>query len=109
MTYGKVDLTQNPTVEDLANLFAQCDDSAGHHILWVDNSGSVFIDLLPEDKTPAWWAINFDGKYKFRWETFVRGNGYVGIGAGNDEEYVEKQLKKLIEHWTQGKSDYIDY
>lgn len=109
MTYGKVDITKNPTVEDLAKLFAQCDDKAGHHILWVDHDGNVFIDLLRHDRTPAWWGEEFDGKYKFRWETFVSGNGYVGKDAAQDSEYVKEKLKALMNDWKQNKKGYVDY
>ena len=48
-----MNLAQNPTRDELNDLFAACDDNAAHHILWVGHNGEVHLDRLPDDLTPA--------------------------------------------------------
>jgi hypothetical protein len=104
-----LNLEDNPKPEQLAQLLAECDDNAGHHIIWVDYEGNVFIDMVPNNLTPAGWAEQNWGLYKFRFETAQKGNGYVGKEAAKDKEYVKNELESLIEHWKSGETGYIDY
>ena len=82
------------TEHDFATLLASVDDSADHHILWVTTSGLVRLSACGT-LTPAGWEAHHAPELKFRWETFVAGNGYCGAKAAADRGYVRKQLAEL--------------
>ncbi|MFC6479418.1 hypothetical protein ACFQDN_26810 [Pseudomonas asuensis] len=42
----------NPTLDDLKQLYASCKDKNDHHILWICSSGKVHIDRLPANVDP---------------------------------------------------------
>jgi hypothetical protein len=94
---------------DLCQLLSSCDDLEGHHIIWVDNNGNVDIALLPKKLTPAGWANSMKDKIKFRYETLVSGNGYVGFEAAKDKKYVKELYKDLMKDWGKNRTGYIDY
>ncbi len=96
-------------IEDLIVLIEKCDDSAGHHILWVDFQGNVFIDLLAEKETPIEFENKMNGKLKFRYETYGRGNGYVGKKASEDLFSMNILFKDLLKDWEDNRTGYIDY
>ena len=47
-----MNLNNKPTKHQLQALLLACDDTAGHHVLWVDHLGEVQITLLVEE-SPA--------------------------------------------------------
>ena len=102
-----MNLNNNPTKQELSALFAQCDDEAGHHILWVSNSGNVKIDLLV-NTIPAKWAKDHENLYKFRLETWVQGNGYTGQDASRNANWIDRIYESITEHWAKGTNGYID-
>jgi hypothetical protein len=104
-----VNLTNNPTCAELADLLAGCDDAAASHVLWVTNSGEVHLDPLPTGVTPAGYERLHEKELKFRWETFHRGNDYVGPNAARDEAWVAKLLAELEHLWNSGFRGYSDY
>ena len=46
-----MNLDDNPTIEQLRELLRSCDDSAGHHVLWVKKTGDVELSRIPKDRT----------------------------------------------------------
>jgi hypothetical protein len=48
-----MNLNSNPTIADQCALFAAANDSAGHHVLWVDNLGEVHLSCIPTGLSPA--------------------------------------------------------
>lgn len=102
-----MNLTNNPTIQQLSKLLAPFDDTAGHHVLWVSKSGDVNITLLNglspigfEQSTPS---------MALRYETFNAGNGYVGQGAAGDLNYLHRILNDLIEGWNNYSGHDVDY
>lgn len=106
-----MNLNQNPTKEQLKDLFRVADDEAGHHILWVDVDGKVHVTLLPETVTPSGWEDAFPTT-RFRFETFCVGNGYVGPDAADDDDHVNMFYHWLVKTWAgrgQGnKAEFVD-
>lgn len=86
------------TDAEIGQLFAGVDDRASHHVLWVDNHGTVHLDPVPSSGSSE----------RFRLETFVCGNGYVGPEAASDLVYVSKMRRNLETLWRQGARGYID-
>jgi hypothetical protein len=78
------------------------DDDAGHHIIWVARNGEVHIDRLPEQMTSAQFATKNKEVIKFRLETCDRGNGYTGLSAADDKQWVEMLFNGLISNWDNG-------
>jgi hypothetical protein len=97
------------TLQELTGLYAALDDEAAHHVLWVDHSGEIHIDPIPDNLTPVGFAAKIGSALKFRWETWVIGNGYVGTKAAKDRKYMEKQLAELKRDWARGVTGYVDY
>ena len=48
-----MNLKDNPSLDELKEMFASCNDDAGHHVLWVGKSGEVNLSVIPKDLTPA--------------------------------------------------------
>lgn len=102
-----MNLNNNPTAQQLSALMARCDDNAGHHVLWVSKSGDVEISLL-NDQGP----IGFEeetSSMAIRYETFQRGNSYVGIDAANDANHVNSVLKHLTTEWEKYSGKGVRY
>lgn len=106
-----MNLNNNPTKEQLKDLFRPLNDEAGHHILWVDNSGEVRVTLLPDDINPVGWESKFPTT-RFRFETFCVGNGYVGPEAAEDENHVTMHFNWLMRTWANRgagtKAEFVD-
>ena len=103
-----MNLNSNPTIEQLRELIRRCDDSAGHHVLWVKKSGDLELTKIPEDQTP----VGFEKAHpdmQIRFETFQAGNEYVGPEAADDDEWIAELFDSLIEKWHQakGKSEVV--
>ncbi|EAM8994566.1 hypothetical protein E1L19_08660 [Salmonella enterica subsp. enterica] len=92
-----MNLNNNPTAQQLSQLLSVCNDDAGHHILWVSKTGDVSVTLI-NDIGPIGFEQNTPSM-AMRYETFQRGNKYVGQEAANDESYVNRLLKDLINEW----------
>ncbi len=92
-----MNLNNNPTVQQLSQLLAVCNDDAGHHILWVSKTGDVSVTQI-NDIGPIGFEQN-TSSMAMRYETFQRGNNYVGQEAANDNDYVNKVLKDLMNEW----------
>jgi hypothetical protein len=103
-----MNLNKNPRRTELQELFAACDDTAGHHVLWVSQAGEVKLTLLPEDLTPLGWGKQMGDTVKFRYETFQCGNDYVGQAASEDKNQIDRLFASLKENWAKGVKGYID-
>jgi hypothetical protein len=93
----------------MAVLLADCDDASASHILWVTKSGEVHLDPLPAGLTPVGFERLHEKELKFRWETFYRGNDYVGQNAARDEAWVAKLLAELGHLWNSDFRGYSDH
>lgn len=102
-----MNLNKNPTTSELATLYAACDDTNANHVLWVDDDGAVHITPVPEGVPPGQLAKQLPG-LRFRYETAIAGNGYVGAKAAEDEAYVSRMLSHLVRDWREGLRGYSD-
>lgn len=101
-----MNLTKNPTIDDLKKLLATKEDTAGDHVIWTDNHGEVHIDTLPEDKGPGW--ISTMPMFRLRYETLARENGYVGEQAAKDKNWTEALFATLTRDWKNRLTGYSD-
>lgn len=92
-----MNLNSNPTINDLSALIAMFNDNNGNHMLWVDNSGDVHINLLTG--TTSIDFQNATPTMAIRYETFQQGNNYVGLSASKDRDYISRTLNDLITEW----------
>ena len=103
-----MNLAEKPTQAELARLMSQCDDKSASHVLWVSYSGEVHLDPLPDELTPIGFERLHQRELKFRWETFVQGNDYVGPNAAKDKAWVAKVFAELEHLWKGDFSGYSD-
>lgn len=96
-----MNLNDNPTKEQLAELLRACDDRAGRHVLWVDRAGDVFVTPVPGDDLPAFVASRPDVKMWLR--EFAAGEGFVGPGAADDVGWVEDLFLAVTQEWPKAR------
>ena len=95
-----MNLDNNPTVEELSDLLKQCDDEAGHHVLWVAKNGEVHLSRIPKAADP----IEFQSpEMQLRYAVFEAGNEYVGPDAAEDKTWVEELFDALVHEWPNAK------
>jgi hypothetical protein len=93
-----LNLNQSPTKGQLVSLIAECDDMAGHHVIWVNSAGDVNIDVVPQNLTPVGFEES-KPEMRMRYPTFVCGNDYVGSEAAKDDMHVSRIFNSLVEMW----------
>jgi len=96
-----MNLNASPTKEQLRQLLAPCNDLSGHHLLWADRSGNVRLSLVEELDPVTFQQAHPD--MQLRYETFQKGNEYVGPAASNDEEWISQLLESLLQEWAKAK------
>jgi hypothetical protein len=92
--------TKDLTFKKVRSFIASSDDSIARQIR-VTAGGIAFVS----DTTGA---QNIEG-LAFRFESYDAGNGYLGIEASEDNNWVNEVLDILKENWPKPKADYIDY
>lgn len=97
-----MNLDNNPTKEQLADLLRACDDRAGHHVLWVDRGGEAHVTPVSADCSPAEFRQDHpDAQLQF--DVFEPGHNYVGPGAADDHFWVEDVFIALLDEWAKAK------
>jgi hypothetical protein len=91
---------QNLSVSELAELLATKDDSANRQ-LRVSHSGQ--LGLYNYDDRPN------ESDYKFWFAVWCEGNGYSGVAAAADKEYVTRIHYEVCEANKSGSVGLIDY
>ncbi len=101
-----MNLNSNPTPQQLRQLLAQCEDTAGNHVVWVKKSGEVDVTRISSDLSPSKFRQNHPDM-QMRCETFMAGNEYVGPDAAANDEWVSELLDRLVSEWqtAKGKPD----
>ena len=97
-----MNLNTNPTVEELRELLKRCDDSAGHHVLWVSRAGDVELSHIPKTAPPN-GQLNGQHDMQMCFETFQAGNEYVGPDAADDKEWLAELFDNLVKEWPNAK------
>ena len=82
----------NPSREQLKEVIVRGNDK-------VDNILILRTDELFEIIQAAWGGAVEHLEYMSRWETFDRGNDYVGIYSSNDNWLIDKLMKWADEMW----------
>ncbi len=87
------------TIEQFRSMIANASDEIDHQ-LRVFYGGYVYISkkIASEDITGL----------KFMWETYDATNGYTGVIAASDEDYIAEMYNELKWEWDNGSMGYID-
>ena len=102
-----MNLNDQPTIDDLAQLFATRKDSLDNHILWVCEAGEVRIECLPADQQEQDF-VSQRPNLRTRLRTYRRGQGYVGRRAAADRDFMGSVLSTLQHEWTRPRSQGND-
>jgi hypothetical protein len=103
-----MNLNASPSKAQLRQLLARQDDRAGHHVLWVDTKGDVHLSLVPAGLSATEFEQACPGMC-LRYETFQKGNEYVGPAAAADEEWVSHLFESLLQEWAGRSRDGVEY
>ncbi|MCU7646024.1 MULTISPECIES: hypothetical protein [Pseudomonas] len=93
-----MNLNNQPTIDELARMFAARKDSHDSHILWVAKSGQVHIDCLSPHNHEAEFDRN-NQELAARLKMYRRGQGYVGKKAAADKDFIGRVLETLKTEW----------
>lgn len=86
------------TIDQLRDLIVAGDDSH-HNQLRITSSREIFLsDIVGLE--------HLEGIIG-RFETFVAGNGYVGLNAALDQQFIES-LYTAIQTWKKSPCSYVD-
>jgi hypothetical protein len=99
-TLASFSLLETPTPDDLRALLAVLDDSAGHHILWIDRAAKVHATCLDAGTPPSVWLRDHEREVLFELGTFCTQNGDVGPTAAADDAWVLRLYTDLMRRWT---------
>jgi len=94
-----MNLNNQPTIDELAQLFAAQKDSLDSHILWISKSGQVHIDCLSPNAHEAEFDQN-NQNLLARLKMYRRGQGYVGKKAAADKDFIANVLQTLKQAWA---------
>ncbi|OCT29779.1 hypothetical protein [Pseudomonas putida] len=94
-----MNLNNNPTIDQLARLFAARKDSLDDHLLWVSQTGEVRLDRLPANTVEDESDLHMPDSMCARFKVYRRGQGYVGKKAAADTQFVERVLMTLQQEW----------
>lgn len=86
------------TIDQLRDLIAAGDDSH-HNQLRITSSREFFLSDIV--------GLEHLEEIIGRFETFVAGNGYVGLNAALDQQFIES-LYTAIQTWKKSPCSYVD-
>lgn len=93
-----MNLNNQPTIDELARLFASHQDNHDSHVLWVCTSGEVHIDCLaPHSQESEFEKARHN--MRARLKMYRRGQGYVGKKAAADKDFIGRVLQTLSHEW----------
>ncbi|MCI8211262.1 hypothetical protein AUC61_17175 [Pseudomonas sp. S25] len=95
-----MNLNNQPTINELAELFAARKDSLDNHILWVCEEGEVRIDPLASG-VPEEEFVHRHPNLRARLSMYRRGHGWVGKKAAADKQFMSDVLQTLHDAWNQ--------
>ena len=94
-----MNLNNQPTIEELARMFAAQKDSHDSHILWISKSGQVHMDCLATHADETEFDKN-NQNLLARLKMYRRGQGYVGKKAAADKDFIGNVLQTLKQAWA---------
>ena len=99
-----MNLNNQPTVNELARLFAAQKDTLNDHILWISDAGDVRIDAVTSCKEETRFEEERP-QMRAHLKMYRRGQGYVGKKAAADTDYIARVLQTLTLTWQQAQSE----
>jgi len=93
-----MNLNNQPTIDELAEMFAAQKDTLDDHIVWSGKSGEVKIDCLAPHTEEAEFDRN-NRELAARLKMYRRGQGYVGKKAAADRNFIEQVFDTLNNAW----------
>ncbi len=94
-----MNLNNQPTIDELAEMFAAQKDTLDDHILWIGKSGEVQLDCLEPNTEEAEFDRN-NRELAARLKVYRRGQGYVGKKAAADRNFIEQVFDTLNNAWA---------
>jgi hypothetical protein len=71
---------------------------------WHDANGQI----VREEKHPLNLTPKPHPVVKFHFETYIQGNGYCGVDAARDKDYVRKEFEMLVKAWRHNYEGHLD-
>ena len=99
-----MNLNNQPTIDELAEMFAAQKDTLDDHILWIGKSGEVQLDCLEPNTEEAEFDRN-NRELAARLKMYRRGQGYVGKKAAADRNFIEQVFDTLNNAWESFKDN----
>ncbi|AHL34976.1 hypothetical protein CD58_19770 [Pseudomonas brassicacearum] len=93
-----MNLNNQPSIDELARMFAAHKDTLDNHILWISKTGQVHMDCL----SPYTQEDEFEKNTQdlcARLKMYRRGQGYVGKKAAADKDFMGRVLQTLTQAW----------
>ncbi len=94
-----MNLNNQPTIDELAEMFAAQKDTLDDHVLWIGKSGEVQLDCLEPNTQEAEFDRN-NRELAARLKVYRRGQGYVGKKAAADRNFIEQVFDTLNNAWA---------
>ncbi|RMQ99313.1 hypothetical protein ALP93_05187 [Pseudomonas syringae pv. helianthi] len=97
-----MNINTQPTIDELARLFAARKDTLDDHIVWIAESGEVRVDAM----SPYTQEREFRDAHphmRASLKMFRRGQGYVGKKAAADRAFMENTLQALKSEWQKAR------
>lgn len=91
-----MNLNGQPTIDQLAQLFASCKDSHDNHILWISESGEVNLSPCADESEFG----KTHPQMRARLKMYRRGQGYIGKKAAADKDFVGRVLHTLQQEFS---------
>ena len=101
-----MNLANNPKIEELQELLAKCDETLGHHFLWVRNDGQVFIPPLPETLPSVLDDELGKQGMQFRIASFWA--DYVGHKGSQGKDWVDALFKGICKLWADKATGFVE-
>lgn len=101
-----MNLTSNPTKEQLLNLFAQCTNTT-YHFLWADYRGNVYLTGSEEDFQIKNWKPFSAHKCMLKFKSMDKGCS-LRISATN-EDFITQVFNRFVQLWKTGDTVPLRY
>lgn len=104
----KMNLSANPTLDQLRHLLAAQDDTTGLHAIWVDNHGNVYISTYIRNTDGSALERMLENSRRFSYRVWTPESGFVGEEAANDDNWVRELFDDLLKDWQTGTTGLVD-
>ena len=94
-----MNLNNQPTIDQLARLFALRKDSLDDHILWISETGDVKLDGRSPYNDERAFSLARPELFACV-KMYRRGQGYVGKKAAADKDFMARVLQTLKFEWA---------